>query len=173
MTWTAPEIDRPRPAIAGDERALLESMLDHMRATLQMKCSGLTEDQLKLQPLGYTNLSLLGLVRHVSDVELFWFRVNLNQEEVSGYYHRSDDAEVAWNQAPQGDAQRDFAHYAESVEKARDIASKHELDAAFTHMFFDGDSSLRWIYLHLIQEYGRHCGHADLLRQAIDGTTGE
>lgn len=172
MTWTAPEVDRSTQTIVGDERVLLDSMLDHMRSTVRDKCARLTEDQLKTQPLDYTNLSLLGLIRHLADVELFWFRINLNREEVPGYYHRMDDAEVAWEQAPHGEAQRDFANYAQAVENSRAIAAKYDLDATFQHVLAGSESTLRWIYLHLIREYSRHCGHADLLREAIDGSTG-
>lgn len=173
MTWTAPDVDRTRAAENGNEDILLPSMLDHMRQTLLQKCAGLTEEELKKQPLGFNNQSLLALIRHMADVELFWFRLNFKAEDVEGYYHRMDDPDAAWNEALDGDVQQDFANYAESVAKAKAIAADHSFDDTFTHFFTREESNLRFIYVHLIREYARHCGHADFLREAIDGKTGE
>lgn len=173
MTWTAPDIDRARPSENGGEDLLLPSMLDHMRQTLLMKCAGLPEEDLKKQPLGFNNQSLIALVRHMADVELFWFRLNFKGETPEAYYYREDDPDAAWNDAPEGDVEQDFANFAASVAASRMIASTHSFDDTFTHFFWRSEANLRYIYVHLIQEYARHCGHADFLREAIDGTTGE
>ncbi|QSB05003.1 DinB family protein [Natronoglycomyces albus] len=171
--WTAPQAQRVAINFSGGERAVLENMLDWQRDTLMMKCAGLNAAELKRTPLDHTGISLLGLVRHLADVELFWFRFNLDGEQVPGYYHTMERPDACFEGVAQADAGTDFANFTESVTISRQRASAHELDDQFPFPFGKGNSTLRWIYVHVIQEYARHNGHADLLREKIDGTTGE
>ncbi|WP_026928660.1 DinB family protein [Glycomyces tenuis] len=174
MTWTAPEITRASPPNVGSERELLEGFLDHHRDTLLMKCAGLDEEQLKRASVEPSGLSLLALVRHISDVEYGWFcnRVDGQQEEDLPFYGPSDDPYADFRDAPQADPEEAFERFRTAVKDAKEAAGRHGLDDTFEHPRH-GAMSLRWVYLHMIEEYARHNGHADLLRERIDGSTGE
>ena len=172
MTWTAPQIPRQStPTVAG-ERQMLETWLDFHRQTLLSKCSGLTAEQLRQRSAPPSTLSLLGLVRHMTDVERGWFRRRIAGEDVGFLYSSEADPDGEFDNAEGADAERDFAAYLEEVELARRAAAGRELDGTFFHERRKVVMSVRWVYLHMIEEYARHNGHADLLRQRIDGATG-
>jgi hypothetical protein len=172
MTWIAPAVDRGGFPESGNERESLETFLDFHRDTLLHKCSGLNAEQLASKPLAGTTLSLLGLVRHLAEVERWWFRRRFDQDDKLGDLYCSEEY-------PDGDfdlgdarsAEADFETYAQEVELARRTAAGRSLDEEFPHK--SGTRNLRWVYLHMFEEYARHNGHADLLREAVDGTTGE
>jgi hypothetical protein len=150
VTWKAPDVERPEGPLTGPERPMLQAFLDWHRATLLYKCAGLTGAQLAEHPVPPSGLSLLGLIRHMTKVERTWFRQRFAGEQVDPPFGEDKTA--------------DF----ERVDPGRANAS---LDDTFNH---DGEvMSLRLIYLHMIEEYARHVGHADLLREQIDGATGE
>jgi uncharacterized damage-inducible protein DinB len=173
MPWTAPQADRKDvPPIAG-ERQMLEEWLDFHRQTLLGKCAGLTADQLRQRAAPPSGLSLLGLVRHMAEVERGWFRRRVNAEEAGFLFSSEADPDGEFDNVDAADAERDFATYLAEVEAARRAAAGHDLDETFFHTHRKVDMSVRWAYLHLIEEYARHNGHADLLRERIDGTTGE
>jgi uncharacterized damage-inducible protein DinB len=161
--------DRPRAPYVGDERATLDGWLDFHRATLLLKCEGLTFEQLKSRPVPTTTLSLLGLVRHMTEVERGWFLPFLG-EPAPPLYGSDDDPDGEFDVAD-ADAAGDLARFGEAVDAISDLLRHRALD----EVEVDGDAtySLRWIMTHLIEEYARHNGHADLLREAIDGVTGE
>ena len=174
MTWTAPEVTRTDPPNVANERTALQGWLDFHRATLQWKCAGLTGDQLVLRPVASSTLSLLGLIRHMAEVERSWFL-----ERFAG---RSDLAELfCTEEYPDGDfdladaagAESDFARYVTACDAADDAARGHSLDATFVRPRTGMTMDLRWIYLHMIEEYARHNGHADLIRELVDGVTGD
>jgi Protein of unknown function (DUF664) len=174
VTWTAPEVTRTDPPSVANERTALQGWLDFHRATLQWKCAGLTGDQLVLRPVASSTLSLLGLIRHMAEVEQSWFL-----ERFAG---RSDLAELfCTEEYPDGDfdladaagAESDFARYVAACDAADDAARGHSLDATFVRPRTGMTMDLRWIYLHMIEEYARHNGHADLIRELIDGVTGD
>ncbi|MEV5571771.1 DinB family protein [Spirillospora sp. NPDC052269] len=172
MTWTAPAVDRGNFPPARDERATLEAYLDFHRATLLLKCAGLTGEQLASKPLPSTNLTLLGLVRHLAENERWWFRRRFDgQDEVGDLYCSPDHPDGDFDLADPDGAEEDFAAHAREVELARQTARGRSLDEEFPGR--GGTLTLRWVYLHMIEEYTRHNGHADLLREAIDGLTGE
>lgn len=156
----------------GDEAATLSGLLEWHRATLLWKCSGLTADQLTLRSVPPSTLSLLGLIRHLADAERAWFRRYFRGEQIREVYARPDAPNAAFDEAAAGDAEADVGRLmAEWVECRRAMAGA-SLDDGFVHEDF-GAMSLRWVFNHMIAEYARHIGHADLLRERIDGVIGE
>ncbi len=173
MTWTAPDVQRTEPFEPADERTALQGWLDYHRATLLWKCSGLDGPQLTTRPVGSSTLSLLGLVRHMAEVERGWFRRRFDGQAGVGSLYCSDEY-------PDGDfdlgdgsgAEADFATFAAECAAADAAARGRSLADTFSSR--DGRPlDLRWVYLHMIEEYARHNGHADLLREMIDGVTGD
>jgi len=168
---TAPSDNRPRPPESGDERTLLEAFLDFHRATLLWKCAGLTDEQLRTRAVPTSGLTLLGIVRHITEVERGWFFDHLPYDASPVYFteDRPNDDFDALDSVPVADV---FARYDAELARIRAEIAAVPLDHEYTdrrgHTF-----SLRWVYLHMIEEYARHNGHADLIREAIDGVTGE
>ncbi|MFI6651350.1 DinB family protein [Streptomyces sp. NPDC050529] len=165
--------DDPRvhPSKVADDRASLTSFLDYQRATLAMKCQGLTSEQLKHKAVPTSGLSLLGLVRHAAEVERSWFRLVLNSEKLTALWPRVDGVFGEFH-VDDADVDEAFALWRDACEVSRAVAGAIEpLDSAVE---FRGESiSLRYVLMHMIEEYARHNGHADLLREAIDGVVGE
>ena len=168
---TAPEDRRRLPPPTGDERATLDGYLDYHRDTLMWKCAGLTADQLKARPLPTTNLSLLGLVRHLADVERSWFRRRVAGEDAPPIFYTEEQPDLDIDPPPDADPEADFAVWRAEVEACMAAVRHRGLDETFAAWW--GEASLRWLYGHMIEEYARHNGHADLIRQAIDGAVGE
>ena len=169
MTWKAPDVERPEGPLTGPDRPMLQAFLDWQRATLLYKCAGLTGEQLARRAVPPSSLSLLGLVRHMTRVERAWFRMRFAGEPVG--YPFGGDPEAPFEQADPARAAADYARLTEEIKLADAAVANASLDDTFTH---DGEvMSLRLIYLHMIEEYARHLGHADLLREQIDGATGE
>ena len=173
MTWTAPEIERDQLAYVGDERTILESYLDWHRQTLLLKCAGLTADQLKQASVQPSNLTLLGLVRHMSEVERAWFQRRVAGRDIGWIYCTDASEDGDFDDVATADAEADFARFHEEVQAARAAATGVPLDFTFHHTHRQHDISLRWVYAHMIEEYARHNGHADLIRERIDGKTGD
>ncbi|BFV59549.1 DinB family protein [Kitasatospora sp. CMC57] len=163
---------RTEPSRVADERASLTEFLDHQRQTLAMKCAGLTPDQLRTRAVPPSALSLLGLVRHLADVERGWFLNVVAERDVPSYWGRTPDGSRADFEVAGADPERAFAVWEEVCGEARAVvAGVDSLDAV---TYFDGQPySLRYVLTHMIEEYARHNGHADLLRELIDGSTGE
>ncbi|MBB5130698.1 putative damage-inducible protein DinB [Thermocatellispora tengchongensis] len=145
--------------------------LDHHRETLLWKCGGLTEEQLKTRCVEPSALSLLGLVRHMAEVERDWFRTRFAGERVGYLYCTDDDLDAEFDVAG-ADAEADFGVYAREIEAVRRTTSGRSLDETFMDPRREVEMNLRWVYTLMIQEYARHNGHADLLRERIDGATG-
>jgi hypothetical protein len=172
MTWTAPQITRESaPYIAG-ERQMLEAWLDFHRQTLLLKCSGLTTGQLRERAAPPSTLSLLGLVRHMTEVERGWFRRRVAGEDVGFQYSSESDPDGEFDHVDGADAEEDLAAYVREIDLARRAAAGHGLDETFYHSQRDARVNVRWVYVHMVEEYARHNGHADLLRERIDGATG-
>jgi uncharacterized damage-inducible protein DinB len=171
MGWVAPEIDRiEEPFIAG-ERTMLAGWLDFHRTTLLWKCAGLTGEQLARRAVPPSSLSLLGLIRHNADVERSWFRRYSDGEDVEYRYWREDRPDAAFEEADAASAEQDYAALTSEWALARAAVAGHSLDDTFVTPR-GNEISLRWVYVHMIEEYARHNGHADLLRERIDGSTG-
>jgi Protein of unknown function (DUF664) len=170
MTWTAPEVGRPDGPLTGDERAMLQGFLDWHRATLLHKCTGLTGRQLAERTVPPSTLSLLGLVRHMAKVERTWFRRRFAGEPVDALYDGGNRRNADFEDLDPDGAAADYARLVEEWRLTDAAVAGASLDGTFIH---DGEvHSLRLVYLHLIQEYARHNGHADLLRERLDGVTG-
>jgi hypothetical protein len=160
--------------MTNDERPALESWLDFHRATLLFKCQRLTGEQLAQRPVAPSSLSLLGLVRHMAEVERWWFRRQFaGQAEVGDLYCTDDVPDGDFDLVEGPNAQADFATFDQECQLAREIVVGQSLDDTFAHPRRGGPIDLRWVYLHMIEEYARHNGHADLLREQIDGVTGD
>jgi len=173
MTWIAPPVTRQDPTYVAGERQMLDSWLDFHRQTLLRKCAGLTAEQLKLRAAPPSTLTLLGLVRHMTDVERGWFRRRVAGEDVDFAYSSDSDQDGDFDHVDAADAERDLGAFVTEIDLARKAAAGHDLDETFVHTRENTEMSVRWVYVHMIEEYARHNGHADLLRERIDGATGD
>jgi uncharacterized damage-inducible protein DinB len=174
VTWTAPEVTRLEPPNIADERTALQGWLDYHRATLRWKCAGLTGEQLVRQPVASSTLSMLGLVRHMTEVERAWFRFRFGgQAGLTALYFTEQYPDGDFEFAVADDAEADFSAFVTECAAADEAARGHSLDETFVHPGTSERLNLRWIYLHMIEEYARHNGHADLIRELIDGVTGD
>ena len=171
-TWTAPEAHRVDEPTIGDERAMLEGWLEWHRQTLLMKLAGLTPEQLKRASVEPSNLTLLGLLRHMTEVERVWFRTRAAGQDVHEVYCTDDDPDGDFDNVADADAEANYAAYLAELDGARKAAAGLPLNHEFSTSRRPA-ISLRWVYLHMIEEYARHNGHADLIREGIDGVTGE
>ena len=171
--WTAPAVERADPDHVAAERRALEQWLDYHRDILLAKCTGLTAEQLKRRAVPPSNLSLLGLVRHLADAERGWFRQCAAREDVPDLYWTEADSDADFNDINAADAEADLDTYRREIVAARKAAAGKGLDDVVPFPWGGPDRDIRWIYLHMIEEYARHNGHADLIRECIDGVTGD
>ena len=174
--WMDPADDpRETETELGDERSVLVEYVRLYRLTLEMKCAGLDAEQLARRSVPPSTMSLLGLIRHMADVERHWFRRVMAGEDAPPLYWTEGEADVDWTGAiadPEvvgraWEDWRDEVGYAERyVNGAGDLGIRGTMR--------DGKTiSLREVLVHMIEEYARHCGHADLLRERIDGRIGQ
>jgi uncharacterized damage-inducible protein DinB len=170
--WPMTNDDRIDPPWVADERTMLDSWLDYHRATLARKCAGLTPEQLRTASAPPSDLTLLGLVRHMAEVERGWFRNALARQDAAPLYAAPDDDDADFHHPADADPAVDFAIWRTEITEVRKLAAQHPLDHTFPTSR-GRDLSLRWIYVHMIEEYARHNGHADLIRERIDGVTGD
>ncbi|MFR9674818.1 DinB family protein [Streptomyces sp. TR06-5] len=173
---------RPEPPHRGDEAATLLGFLEHQRATLEWKCRGLGDEALRT-PLPPTSMTLGGLLKHLALVEDHWCTEVVAGEELPSPWHDVDwraEPDWEWHSAAEESGEGLRRLWAERVERSRAVVAARlaqdgpgALDVA--HAAWGGRDrvSLRWVLTHLIEEYARHNGHADLLREAVDGSTGE
>jgi uncharacterized damage-inducible protein DinB len=167
--WTAPAPEPVDGPGVGDDRPILEGYLAYQRSTLLNICAGLDAEQLAARPFAPSELSLLGIVRHLAKVERIWLRQRAAGEDVPALYGGPGDPEdfrdVNASRA-QAELAQLQAEWAAADAAAADVPFDHEVGWRL------GTWSLRMIYVHMIGEYARHNGHADLLREALDGVTG-
>jgi uncharacterized damage-inducible protein DinB len=168
--WKAPEITRghAEPHVGG-ERVMLEGWLEWHRATLLSKCAGLNAEQLARQAIPPSNLSLLGLIRHLAQVERGWFRRRIGGEDLPRIYPPGG---ADFDAADPSGAESDYATLLAEMQACRTATASIDLDEEFVMEAWGRTVSARWIYVHMIEEYARHNGHADLLRERIDGARG-
>jgi hypothetical protein len=162
-------VDRVEPPYEGDERMLLVAWLEFHRATLALKCEGLSPEQLRTHSVPPSTLSLLGLVRHMAEVENNWFRWWLAGDGPTARWEGDEDFAV-----DDADVEEAFTYWRDECNNARSVLSRFDsLDDVGAGQTTGAGISVRWTLIHMIEEYARHNGHADLLREAIDGTTGD
>jgi uncharacterized damage-inducible protein DinB len=167
---------RPIPPPHADERAMLESWLEFHRATLALKCAGLDDRQLRTASVAPSSMTLLGLVQHLTEVERNWFQRVFAGRDVP-LVHVSETGD-SFALAPDRSADEVLAAWRTEVARSRaaivaaSLDDPGELSAQLAAHVGSREVSLRWILVHLIEEYARHNGHADLLRERIDGATG-
>jgi uncharacterized damage-inducible protein DinB len=174
--WLDPSAD---PRYAGeieitDERTNLLEYLRVYRLTMEEKCSGLTAEQLARRSVPPSTMSLLGLIRHMADVERNWFRRVMAGETLDDHFATAEDRDNDWHGARADQAQVDEAWAAWRAE----VAQAEEITAGIDDLgqqgrIRQGTIALREVLLHMVEEYARHCGHADLLRECIDGRVGQ
>ncbi|MGW0838636.1 DinB family protein [Streptomyces sp. NPDC002787] len=163
---------RPAPPSVGGEREILSAVLDWHRATFELKCAGLSPEQLSERAVPPSGLSLHGMVRHLAGVERWWFRMQFAGEDVPMLYYSDDDPDQDFDSL-EGDVDEAFAVWRTECEHSRRItAAAASLDETGTRKRTGEPISLRRIMVDMIAEYARHNGHADLLRERIDGSTG-
>jgi uncharacterized damage-inducible protein DinB len=165
--------ERPDVPLIADERTMLRAHLEYHRATLAWKCDDLDTGRLRTQASKPSALSLLGLVRHMAEVERTWFRKVVNGEhDLPNVWSHADDYQTAYD--PAGCTREEaFAAWRSEVEQARRIERDvPSFDLVVHQPRWNEDVSVRFVMLHLIHEYARHNGHADLIREAVDGTVG-
>jgi Protein of unknown function (DUF664) len=162
-------------APATDERTTLIAFLDYLRVVLARKVEGVTDEQARLAACPPSDLTLLGILRHMTDVERSWFRRSLVAEDAPPLYygeaHPDGDEDGDFHPPPNVSVADALERFWAEIEVAnRNIAARSLDDIERRER---STYSLRWILIHMVEEYARHCGHADLLRQAIDGVTGD
>ena len=164
--------ERIAPPTTAGERETLRGFLDFHRATLAKKCDDLSDDDLRRLAMPPSTLSLLGLVRHMAEVERAWFRRVIDGQDIPLVWSPDGDFQAAYD--PTGaDPAEAFAAWRTEVDHARRIESAApSLDLVVHNPRRSEDVSLRLVMQHVITEYARHNGHADLLRESIDGTVG-
>jgi uncharacterized damage-inducible protein DinB len=178
---TVDEYGRPEPPVAGDELATLLGFLDWQRATLAWKVSGLDSAALRARTAAST-MTLGGVLKHIALVEQTWFNRYLHGRDRRPPWNAVDwtsDPDWEWRTSAEDSAEELLALWQRTVEQSRAdiaeaLASDDGLGTLAKRPMPDGQApSLRWILCHMIEEYARHNGHADLLRESIDGQTGE
>ena len=172
--WQLPP--RPEPAMVDpDERSALAGWLDYQRATLLTKCAGLTPDQLVQRSCPPSELSLHGLVRHLAEVENAWLATfDGDPWQPLDHYLDPDDQDADLHETDPARGADDLARYRAACDRSRQVVAAHGLDDLSRDPDEVADPpTLRWVLVHLIEEYARHNGHADLLRERIDGVIGE
>jgi hypothetical protein len=169
-TFNAPE--RANVPVSGDERTQLDAWLDFQRATLLRKCDGLSVTQMKERPVATSLLSLLGIIRHMTFVEQVWFETTFAAHDTSDYYKTEGDRDADFNDLDSAALEVVIDLFLKSVKVSRELSAGHSLDELAKKPRRGREVDLRWIYVHMIEEYARHNGHADLIRELVDGTTG-
>ncbi|MFF3324593.1 DinB family protein [Streptomyces sp. NPDC002889] len=165
-------VERVGPPPIASEREMLRAFLDFHRDTLAMKCEGLDDEALRRRSMPPSTLSLLGLVRHMAEVERNWFRRTINGEDVPLVWSEEGDFQVAYDASTATGSEAFEAWRTEVGHSRRIEAAAESLDITAYARRWEQDVSLRLVMLHMIHEYARHNGHADFLREGIDGTVG-
>ena len=174
------EHGRPEPPPAGDETATLLGFLEFQRATFAWKCAGLDSAGLAAT-VGSSSMTLGGMLKHLACVESGWFSRSLHGEEWQPPWDTIDwqaDPDSEWHSAADDSPDELFALWRAAVDRSRSSVTAAlvtgGLDQLAQRTWPDGRApSLRWILCHMIEEYARHNGHADLIRESVDGLTGE
>ncbi len=166
--------DDPRPPlpVTGSDRELLVAYLEHHRATFALKCSGVSDAELSRRSMPPSTLSLHGLLRHLTGVERWWFQINFAGDDVPMLHYSDDDPDQDFERLD-GDLDHEWSAWRRECDRSREIvAAAASLDAEGSRVRDGEPISLRGVLLKHVAEYAQHNGHADLLREGIDGATG-
>jgi uncharacterized damage-inducible protein DinB len=156
------------------ERDTLVGYLEVYRATLELKCEGLSPEQLGTRSVPPSNMSLLGLLRHMAHVEHTWFRRRIDNQPDLPRHFQDDGLDSGFNWPGEADdvlVSQAWALWRAEVDHAREVLERTELDALVD--VHGEPTEVRDIVVHMVEEYARHCGHADLIRECIDGRAGQ
>lgn len=163
--------DRPEPLLTADERGTLTSALEWQRATFAAKCSGVPADRLSDKGVPPSTMSLHGLLRHLTAVERWTFRIQFAGEDVPMLYYSDDDPDQDF-ESLDGDVGEAMAAWRAECDESRRVVAAYTLDDTGTMARTGKPVSLRAMLVRMLAEYARHNGHADLLRERIDGAVG-
>lgn len=167
-------VARTDPTNQADERTALREWLDYHRATLLLKCDGLDTAGLVARPVPSSMMSLHGLVRHMAEVERAWFRRWIEADPAPPLFYDDEHPDGDFEFADGTTWDDDLAVWQAEVDHARAVQeAEWSLDRVCRREDRDSTFDVRWILLHMIEEYARHNGHADLIRERIDGVTGD
>lgn len=168
MSWAGQD-ERVEPPSNGTEKETLEAFLDYHRDTLLMKCEGLSDEELR-RPMVVSGTSMLGVVKHLGYVERWWFQ-EVFAAESAEFLRRSDDRDAEFRIEESDSTESIIEFYKQECNKSRAIVASAQPEDIAKHS--NSERSLRWILVHMIEETCRHNGHVDILREMIDGRTGE
>lgn len=160
------------PPASADERQMLTAYLDRQRALLLRKVAGLSSEQLLQTPVTPSTISLLALLKHSAAAERYWFRICFAGEDVSPPW-TDDDPDADWRIEPDDTPEALHDRYLEEIARSRSIVAEASLDDVAADGSRRRPVTLRWILVHMIEEVARHVGHADLIRERLDGSTGD
>ncbi|WP_436772438.1 DinB family protein [Yinghuangia sp. YIM S09857] len=172
MSTTNGTTRRVDPPYLGGEREMLRAYLDYHRATLAWKCDGLDTGQMRERSMPPSTLSLMALVRHMAEVERTWFRRVMNGEDIPLRWSAEGDYQAAYDGSASTRDEAFDAWHTEVAHARRIEAAAESLEVTGHQARWGQDVSLRFVMLHMIHEYARHNGHADFLREGVDGTVG-
>lgn len=161
---------RTMPDFTADERTSLEQYLDYQRATVHLKCAGLDPALARRAPLPSQQVTVAGLVSHLTWVERFWFGEVLARREIGAPW-TDQDPDADWKPDASRGLDDILAEYAAACDESR--ADVRDLAVDVRRPFRDGEVTVRTVYLHAIEETARHLGHLDAVRELLDGVTGE
>ncbi len=171
VTWTAPDVDRKGGSTVAGEREMLEGYLRWHRESFLAKCAGLAGEQLATRAAAPSNLSLLGLIRHLTKVERVWFRQRVAEQDVEPLFGFGDPErrDEDFDDLDPARAEQEYDALLAEMRQADRAAAGLGLDDVFEAG--EDEFSLRMVYLHMIGEYAQHNGHADIVREHLDGVT--
>jgi uncharacterized damage-inducible protein DinB len=163
---------RPDPPMLGSERAQLAGFLDFLRSAVVLKATGLTDEQARRSLLPSELTTVAGLVSHLTYVEQYWFAIVMDNQPDPWAERFKEDNDAEFRAALEIPLGQLVADYEAECRRSRDLAARLDLDVTGTTA--KGEPvNLRWVLIHMIEETGRHAGHLDLLRELLDGSTGE
>ncbi len=149
---------------------ILVEFLNYYRVVFRRKAEGVSEEAARTAACPPSELTIMGLVRHMAEVEQSWFRRRIAGEDAAPIYYSDDDPDGDFHLGPADTLDEALVRWQEEVDRAQAVLGEAELDDLDR---LRGEYSVRWILVHMIEEYARHCGHLDLIREAIDGVKGD
>jgi uncharacterized damage-inducible protein DinB len=160
------------PRMTGTEAQVTWSMVEYCRSVLLLKCQNLSDQELKARAVAPSELSLLGLLRHMTKVERYWFQRCFLGRDEEPVYSSTEHPNADFEDLDSVDVDEVVARYLEACDASRAVARTHDLDEMAALQRRGEDVNLRYIGVHMIDEYARHLGHADLIRETLDGSVG-